>query len=57
MIHEGNTADALKYELLDMESAVLNGERSVMKLDETRDVMAMMTALRKEWGLTYPEEE
>ena len=40
-----------------MESAVLNGERSVMKLDETRDVMAMMTALRKEWGLTYPEEE
>ena len=57
VIHEGNAADALKYELLDMESAVLNGERSVMKLDETRDVMAMMTALRKEWGLTYPEEE
>lgn len=28
-----------------------------MKLEYTRDVMDIMTNLRKEWGMTYPEEE
>ena len=28
-----------------------------MKLDYTVDVMDIMTKLRKEWGMTYPEEE
>ena len=28
-----------------------------MKLDYTVDVMDIMTKLRKDWGMTYPEEE
>lgn len=57
IIREGKTEDALKYELLDMEAAVLKGDLSVMKLDQTQKVMALMTGLRREWGLVYPEEE
>lgn len=56
-IREGSTADALFYEMRDMEQAVLSGDASAMKLDLTRDVMTIMTELRSRWGLTYPEEE
>jgi hypothetical protein len=28
-----------------------------MKLGYSKDVMDIMTALRNEWGLVYPEEE
>ena len=28
-----------------------------MKSEYTVDVMEIMTKLRKEWGMTYPEEE
>jgi hypothetical protein len=28
-----------------------------MKLGYSKDVMDIMTDLRKEWGLVYPEEE
>ena len=38
-----------------MESAVLTG--GDMMLPYTADVMALMTALRREWGVVYPEEE
>jgi len=44
------------YEVLDMEAAVA-GDKNEMHLDYSRDVMKMMTDLRKEWGMTYPEEE
>ena len=54
-VRAGKTADALRYELEDMERAILNG--GDMKLSRTADVMALMTALRREWGVTYPEEE
>lgn len=54
-IHEGCTADALQYELQDMEAAIA-GEHDMM-LAYTKDVMKLMTALRKEWGVVYPEEE
>lgn len=50
----GSTADALRYELEDMEAAVQNG--GDMMLPYTADVMALMTALRREWGVVYPEE-
>ena len=53
-ISEGATSDALYYEMQDMEQAVLTGDWSAMRLDLTRDVMFLMTALRKTWGLTYP---
>lgn len=55
-ITEGRTADALYYEMQDMEHAVLTGDQSAMHLNLSRDVMSIMTDLRKSWGLTYPEE-
>jgi hypothetical protein len=39
-----------------MEAAVA-GEKDDMHLDYTRDVMDMMTQIRQEWGMRYPEEE
>lgn len=56
-ICQGATADALYYEMQDMEQAILTGDRSAMLLPLTRDVMAIMTDLRQSWHLTYPEEE
>ena len=52
----GSTAEALQYEVLDMEKAVA-GDPSVMHLDYTRDVMKLMTQAREVWGMKYPEEE
>ena len=54
-VRAGRTAGALAYELADMEAAV-RGEGDMM-LPYTADVMALMTALRSEWGVVYPEEE
>lgn len=56
-ITAGATPDALYYEMLDMEHAIRNGDESVMHLNLSRDVMGIMTALRSDWGVTYPEEE
>lgn len=53
-VKAGRTADALVYELEDMEAAV-RGEAD-MRLSNTIDVMALMTTLRAEWGVVYPEE-
>lgn len=46
---------ALCYEIEDMEKAV-SGEENKMKLDLTADVMDIMTKLRYDWGMKYPEE-
>lgn len=56
LISAGENADALKYELDDMEAAI-QGSRSNIYLEYTRDVMEIMTQVRKEWGMFYPEEE
>ena len=40
--HEGENADALVYELQDMEKAIA-GDRKRMHLDYTKDVMDLMT--------------
>ena len=53
-VRAGETARALVYELEDMEAAV-RGEGD-MSLSCTADVMELMTALRREWGVSYPEE-
>lgn len=53
----GETANALYYELKDMENAVMTGNSDHMKLPYTKDVMQIMTTLRNNWGLVYPEEE
>ena len=55
-ITAGDTAEALCYEVLDMEAAV-SGERNEMHLDYTIDVMDIMTKIRNDWGMKYPEEE
>lgn len=56
VIESGQTDQALAYEVADMEAAV-SGQENRMQLDYTRDVMELMTQLRQEWGLRYPEEE
>ena len=56
IIKDGSTADALLYEVEDMERAV-SGVSDEMHLDYTKDVMDMMTEIRSQWGLKYPEEE
>ena len=40
----------------DMEKAI-NGDRSGLFLEYTKDVMDIMTNIRNEWGMYYPEEE
>ena len=52
----GRTSNALQYELEDMETAILTGNTAIMKLRESSDVMDIMTKLRSDWGLFYPEE-
>ena len=53
-LRAGNTADALLYEVEDLERAVAG--QGDMLLPYTVDVMKIMTDLRREWGVTYPEE-
>lgn len=55
VIEAGQTTEALSYEVADMEKAVA-GLENTMHLAYTQDVMDIMTQLRKEWGLVYPEE-
>ena len=56
VVSVGSTDRALEYEVADMEVAVA-GEENRMHLDYTIDVMDMMTSIRKDWGMRYPEEE
>lgn len=56
VIKAGEHANALFYELEDMEAAIL-GNQDGMFLNYTKDVMDIMTEFRREWGLRYPEEE
>lgn len=52
----GNTQDALYYEMLDMEEAIRSRNTSNLYLSYTKDVMDIMTKLRKTWGMKYPDE-
>ena len=52
----GDTSDALLYEMEDMEHAVLTHDNSGLYLNYTKDVMDIMTYLRKEWNMKYPDE-
>ncbi len=53
---EGDTGKALQYELRNMEESVISG-KNIMNLGNTIDVMDIMTEIRKNWGMVYPEEE
>ena len=54
-ITAGKLENALFYELENMENAVQNG-KNTMRLDYTIDVMNIMTELRNQWNMKYPEE-
>lgn len=54
-ITAGKLEDALCYEIKNMENAIENG-KNTMRLDYTIDVMNIMTTLRKQWNMKYPEE-
>ena len=51
----GKLENALFYELENMENAVQNGTNT-MRLYYTIDVMNVMTKLRNDWNMKYPEE-
>lgn len=54
-INIGNTSDALYYEMEDMEKAINNIE-DVMNLQYTKDVIDIMTEIRKNWNMYYNSE-
>ena len=56
-IEAGQTENALYYEMMDMEATVKTADASEMKLEYSRDVMDIMTRLRKDWNMKYPDEE
>ena len=43
------------YEIENMENAITNG-KNTMRLQYTIDVMNVMTKLRNDWNMKYPEE-
>lgn len=55
-IQAGEEKLALFYEIQDMEKAVERGDASGLHLTWSRDVLQIITDLRKEWGLQYPKE-
>lgn len=54
-ITAGDIENALCYEIENMENAVSTG-KNTMRLDYTVDVMNIMTTLRENWDMKYPEE-
>lgn len=61
VIDAGDTADALYYEVTDMEKAINSSDPDVienlMHRQYTYDVMKIMSDIRANWGMKYPEEE
>ena len=55
-VEAGVHEEALKYEMEDMEKAIC-GDDSGIFLAYTKDVMDIMTQIRREWGMYYPEEQ
>lgn len=55
VIETGNTEDALKYEVQDMQDYVWN-MAGKQNLQIIRDVMETLTAVRNQWGMVYPFE-
>lgn len=55
VIEAGDSAKALQYEAQDMRDYILNGTGEA-NLRIIRDVMASLTSVRNQWGMTYPFE-
>lgn len=56
-VQAGNMAYALCYEMADLERAVAGDQTERAMIAYSLDVMALMTKLRYQWGIRYPEEE
>ncbi len=54
-ISKGSIDKALQYEILNMEKSI-SQDKNFMKIGYTKDVMNIMTKLRKDWNMKYPEE-
>ena len=55
-VSAGTEGYALCYEMADLERAVAGDEAAARLIDTAADVMELMTRLRADWGVTYPEE-
>ena len=55
-VEKGVEAYALDYEIADLERAVAGDAEAAGLIDYASDVMDLMTGLRREWGVVYPEE-
>ena len=55
-VHAGVEAYALCYEMADLERAVAGDASAAGLIDYASDVMGLMTRLRADWGVVYPEE-
>lgn len=56
VVEAGEEGYALAYEVADLEAAVAGDERAAGLIDIAADVMDLMTRLRYDWGIYYPEE-
>ena len=56
-VEAGIEAYALCYEMADLEAAVAGDSSRQQLIDYAADVMDIMTKLRADWGVVYPEEE
>ena len=56
IIKIGKIEKALEYEIIDMENSI-NNIKNDMHLNYTIDVMHIMTKIRQDWNMKYPEEE
>lgn len=52
----GEKVKALQYEIVDMENYIRNGKERA-DLAYTKEVMKIMTSIRRQWGLTYSCEK
>ena len=55
-VRAGRSGYALCYEIADLERTVAGDARAAGLIDYAADVMQIMTRLRREWGVVYPEE-
>ncbi len=55
-VRAGEEGYALAYEIADLEAAVAGNEEKLKLIDYAADVMELMTRLRYDWGVYYPEE-
>ena len=55
-MNAGEAKKVLQYEMEDMEQAIKTGDVHKLKISDTKDVMDIMTDLRKKWNMKYPGE-